>query len=101
MIRLVLAAFTTYRLAQLIAFDTGPDKVFFNLRTATKELADIEGGRWENLDEAVNCPYCLGVWFALFTLVLVKYPTKGGDLVLGWFGIAGMQTFMQGKTKGR
>ncbi len=101
MIRLLLAAFATYRLSQLIAWDDGPDKVFFNLRTMTKDSAELHGGRWENLDEAVNCPYCLGVWFAAFALLLLKHPTKVGNYFLYWFGIAGMQAFLQGLTKGR
>ena len=99
--RLILAGFSTYRLAQLIAWDDGPDKIFYNLSTATKEQSDIHGGRWENLDMLVNCPYCLGIWFAVFTLLLVNNPTKAGDFILGWFGIAGMQAFMQDLTKGR
>ncbi len=101
MIRLTLAAFATYRLSQLIALDTGPEKVFFNFREAINELASIHGGRWQNLDEAVNCPYCVGVWFAALMVVLLKHPTKAGDLFLYWFGLAGMQAFMQGITKER
>ncbi len=101
MIRLLLAVFATYRLSQLIAWDTGPDKVFYNLREAINELSSIHGGRWENVDEAVNCPYCLGMWFAGLTLLLIKYPTKVGNYFLYWLGIAGMQAFLQGLTKRR
>ncbi len=99
--RLILASFATYRLSQLIAWDNGPDKIFYNLRTATSEQSDMHGGRWENLDDAINCVYCLGMWFAFLTLLLVKYPTRIGDFILYWLGIAGMQAFMQGITKGR
>lgn len=101
MIRLILAPFAIYRLAQLIALDNGPDKIFYNLRTITKEQSDIHGGRWENFDEAINCPYCLGVWFAFVTVFIVKYPTKAGDFVLYWMGLAGMQAFLQSVSKGR
>ncbi len=101
MIRLALASFTIYRLAQLIAWDDGPDKLFFNIRTAANELASIHGGRWENLDEALNCPYCLGVWLAFVIVFFVKYPTRIGDFILCWLGLAGVQAFLQGLTKGR
>ncbi len=100
-LRLILASFATYRLSQLIAWDIGPDKIFFNLRTIISEQSDLHGGRWENIDEAITCPYCLGIWFAFGVLFLVKYPTKVGDFFLYWIGIAGMQAFMQGITKGR
>lgn len=101
MIRLILASFAAYRLAQLIAWDDGPDNIFLRLRTITTELSNSHGGRWVNFNDALFCPYCLGMWFAFGMLILVKYPTKIGDFFLYWLGIAGMQAFMQGITKGR
>jgi len=98
---LILAPFAIYRLAQLVAWDNGPNNVFYKIRTGTKNLADIEAGRWENLDEAINCPYCLGIWFSFVILFLINYPTKVGDFILYWLGLAGMQAFLQGLTKGR
>ena len=101
MTRLILAVFATYRLSQLVAWDNGPGFIFHKLRTWTKFQYDTQSGAWENLDEAVNCPYCLGVWFAGLTMILYKYPSRVGDFFLLWLGIAGGQAFLQGITKGR
>lgn len=100
-VKLILAALATYRLAQLIAWDSGPGYSLKWLRIYINNKYQDEGGMWENIDEGINCPYCLGIYFALFCLILLKKPSRIGDFILYWFGIAGGQALMQGITKGR
>ena len=100
-LKFILAAFATYRLAQLVAFDAGPAYAFQKLRNYINFRYTTERGIWENIDEGINCPYCLGIYFAALCLVLVLKPTRLGDFLLWWGAIAGAQTFMQELTKGR
>lgn len=99
--RFIIAALATYRLTQLFWIDIGPGQVFFNLRTAIKELSDIHGGKWEEVDEAINCPWCLGVYFAAFCAILLLKPSRLGDIILTWLGLAGAQAFMMDIVKKR
>lgn len=100
-LRYILATLAIFRLAQMVSKDYGPFFVFYRLRVLTDERrkqeqdSGNEYGKWGNLDELIRCPYCLGVWFALFCLPLVVYPTVVGDLILVWFGLAGVQCLIQ------
>lgn len=92
-LRLICAAFAVYRLARLITQDDGPFSVFKRLR----EWAAVNGK--ESVAELLNCPFCLGVWFALIAAALVLMPTLAGDVILVWLGLAGAQSFLQAKTE--
>jgi hypothetical protein len=93
-VRLALAALAVYRLAQLVAVDDGPFKVFDRLRAwaGTMPIAVVR----ENLGALARCPYCLGVWFALLCGALVLWPSRPGDAFLVVLGLAGAQAFMEG-----
>lgn len=86
-IRLILAAFAVYRLAQFVAIDDGPSDVFRRLRAWA-----VTG--W--LGGLVHCPYCVGVWAALGCAVLVLWPCGAGDMLLVVLGLAGAQAWLQG-----
>lgn len=86
-LRLLLAAFAVYRLAQLVAIDDGPGDVFRRLR------ARAVTGWFAGL---VHCVYCLGVWFAALAAVAVLWPCGVSDAALVVLGLAGAQTWMQG-----
>ena len=91
-VRWVLAALATYRLAELVALDKGPLGVFAKVRGwAGCHPSDLIR---ENLGELLHCPYCLGVWFGLFCALLALWPTLGGDLLLAAFGLSGAQAFL-------
>ena len=92
-VRWILAALAAYRLAQLVALDEGPFRVFARLRSwAGCHPSDLIR---ENLGELIHCPYCLGVWFGLFCALLALWPAPGGDVILAVFGLAGAQAFLE------
>jgi len=104
-LRLILAAFTVYRLAQFIAQDTGPFDAFKTLRTwlDDKRLVEVshnghERGLWATLHGLASCPYCAGFWYAVIVALLLIYPSAAGDFALLVFGLAGVQAFLQGVT---
>ena len=101
-VRVILAAFACYRLAQLVAIDDGPFYVFQRLRTFVGRKAsadclkeDRRACLWYNVAQLVNCPYCLGIWFALALAPAVMWPTIIEDLALLVLGIAGAQCFLE------
>lgn len=95
----IFAVFTVYRLAQLIAFDSGPFKLFRKLREFLQSGGVDEHGFPESSwGELASCPYCLGLYFSLLVIPLLFFHTWPGDIFLIWFGIAGMQTLLQGIT---
>lgn len=98
-IKLILAILATHRLSQLIAWDSGPAYSLKKLRDYVNYRYTTEGGIWENIDEGINCPYCLGMYFALICVILFIRPKK--HFLLTWLGVAGGQAFLQGLTKGR
>jgi hypothetical protein len=101
--RLVLAALTVYLLALMLACEDGPLYIFKKARLAVgRWAAPMSGYTFSDemrlsLAELVNCPYCLGVWLAAGATVLVRRPTKAGDILLTWLGLAGAQAWLQGR----
>lgn len=97
-LRLLLAVFTCYRLARMIAMDDGPGFYFERLRLWAQDKADKEKnnlGKWHSLAEGLGCPFCAGVWVSLPLFALILWPTQIGDMFLLLISISGMQAFMQ------
>ena len=95
--RIALAILACFRLGELFAFDEGPLRVFERLRFALgANDYDMKGRPESAWGRFISCPYCLGIWFAAFLVVLVVCPTLAGDLALLWLGIAGGQALLQG-----
>jgi len=94
LVRFVLAVFACYRLAELIAIDDGPGDVFVSLRFKLGAYNFGGNGRPDtSLGRFIECPYCLGIWFAaVFALVL--WPS-GWMTPVYWLAIAGGQAFLQ------
>ena len=121
LVRLLLAILSCYRLAKMIADDDGPGFIFKRVRYYVKDKAyneandsqeiyyskdNIEGeigdrwwGKWYNLSEGIECPYCIGVWLSLPLFFMLLYPTEIGDLFLILMSISGGQTFLQSLKK--
>lgn len=98
-LRLLLAIFTCYRLARLIARDDGPLYLFEHIRQWAQAKADKEAynlGKWHSLADGLTCAYCLGVWFSIPILFMVLYPTFYGDVFLILMTISGVQAFLWG-----
>lgn len=86
--RLILAFLACYRLATLLAWDDGPYHLIDQFRRALGRNA-ARSATWKTVADLFHCPYCLGVWFALFLTPLIFLPTLPGDVFLVWWGIAG------------
>lgn len=97
-LRLLCGILGVYRLAQLVALDTGPFRAFERLRAWAGTLSHAR--LRENLGGLVHCPYCLGMWFALPVAVLVLFPSVVGDVLLLLLALAGGQAFLEGLTNG-
>lgn len=84
---LLLAALVCYRIAMLITQDTifQPIRGYFGLHRYEWVRS------W--LGELFHCPYCMGVWIALF-ISLGLYGLTWQTLIY-WPVIAGGQAFMQ------
>lgn len=98
--RVVLAAFVTFRIARMLTLEDGPLGIFYRLRTELGKKAAVSkqyGVAW-TAAELFNCPHCLGLWITFFLLPLILIPTVGGDAILVVFAVAGMQSFLQGRS---
>lgn len=116
-LRLILLAFTIYRIARLIARDDGPAFVIKRFRYWVKDKAWFEAvdnnmidysqslngdiddrwyGKWYSLIEGLECPYCLGFWLSFILAPLVLWPGYTGDIALVVFGVMGVQAFLWG-----
>jgi hypothetical protein len=86
----LLAIFADYRLSELIALDV----IFTPLREAAGKRVTIgKHDVWWWIAEWMNCPYCLGIWFALPLAFLCA--TGWQYILLSWIAIAGGQTFLE------
>lgn len=112
--RFLLCVLACYRLSKMIADDDGPAFIFKRFRYWIRDKSWMEAdvnrainrldgleiddrwyGKWHNLAEGIECPYCLGVWFSLPLLALYLFPSISGDIFLLLMGISGGQAFMQ------
>ena len=121
-LRFILAVFTLYRLARMLALDDGPffifkrarywilDKRHIEVKAANAlENEDYNGtyindrhfGKWHNLAEGVTCPFCIGIWLSLPLFALLVWPTQTGDMFLLLVGLSGAQAFLQTLDKER
>lgn len=121
-LRLILAILSCYRLARLIARDDGPFFLFKRVRYWTKDrawleahysnntitdkpqssnpadyqIADRHYGKWHTLAEALDCPYCCGVWLSIPLFLFVIYPMTVSDLFMLLMAISGAQAWLWG-----
>lgn len=104
-LRLIVAILAVYRMAQLFPADDGPLFLFRRIRTFAerKALVDQKAGRflslWNNINEGVQCAYCVGFYAGILAAVLVAWPTAAGDLFLLWMGLSGGQAFLEKVSK--
>lgn len=87
----ILAIFATYRLAELIAIDT----IFepFRQSIGKRVTQGSHNAAWYAA-ELVNCPYCLGIWFAFIFAIFIAQHSLG-SLIITWLAIAGAQAFLE------
>jgi hypothetical protein len=94
----IIGALAVYRLAHLITIDNGPFMVFDKLRKLADSLAE-KNSIFKSLSLGLSCPYCVGVWAALFCAVLLVYRSTPTDIFLLTFGLAGLQSIIQKYTE--
>ncbi len=96
--QLLIAVLATYRLAHLLPRDDGPLFVFTRIRTyiSTKAMNENDPlGLWANIDAWSECPYCQGLYAAMFVVWLSEKRTKKTNLFLLVLAIAGGQSLLQ------
>lgn len=88
LIRVVISALASYRVARMLATETGP----FALFSRWRGWVDLHT-RKDWISEGVSCPLCTGFWISLVLLGLsyVDYVVYG---VL-WLAVAGLQVALQ------
>ena len=92
---IILAAFATYRLANLVVEESGPFRMFGLLREwITTKAVTTKREPWTSLHGLITCRLCAGVWVAAFCAVLVTADHVAGNLFLLIFGLAGAQAFL-------
>jgi len=96
-VRLLLAVFACYRLAQLVTLDDGPMFIFRDMRRQMNAVASRGGKFQKGVAELLSCPYCIGIWLAFPCALAYLYPTGFVDIILLVVGIAGGQAFLQGR----
>lgn len=96
-LRITLAAFATYRVAQLVTLDEGPFSIFENLRTAAGVYDRGPNGEPISIQGRMfGCPYCIGLYVALPGGILAMRQSLIGDAILLWLGLAGIAAYLQG-----
>ncbi len=100
---LIRCALAAYRLAQLFSIDDGPMRIFANLRQWARKSAAHEQirshGRFgprQSLAEGLECPYCVGVWMAVFVALCAYVHNPITEVFLDVLAIAGGQALLQG-----
>ncbi len=95
LMRFLLVCLATYRISELFALDNGPYDIFKILRYAVGKKASEGSATWHTIADLVNCPFCLGVWFALVGAFIMIWHSIYSDFILIWLAIAGVQTFLE------
>lgn len=93
-----MAMFATYRLARFLPYDDGPFFIFerFRIFTASKMMNENkEYGFWRMIDEAINCPFCLGLYGAALVYYLFWLDHPAPNTVIVILGLAGGQSLLQ------
>lgn len=89
----ILLSLLVYRLARLIAIDDGPFDVILKFRAALGAYDYGPNGLAKtSLGRGITCPYCVGVWLALF-VAIAAYPWP--EMLVYWLALAGAQSFLQ------
>lgn len=88
-----LLSLLVYRLARLIAIDDGPFDLFLKFRDTLGAYDYGENGEPKtSLGRGIVCPYCVGVWLALF-VAIAAYPWP--EALVYWLALAGAQSLLQ------
>ena len=82
----LIISVATFRLARLLTYD----KIMFFLR----DFFDKKRGIRRTIHELLTCPWCTGIWAALFVITLYLLVPLGNIFIL-IIAIAGVGSFIQ------
>jgi hypothetical protein len=85
---LLVICIATYRMSRLVVYD----RIFKLFRDILKSFQGT--GLGDSLRTIVTCPWCAGVWLALFNAVIFLL-VPFGQLFIYVMAIAGVATFLQ------
>lgn len=91
---MVIAALASYRVARMLASETGPFALFSRFRGWVNiQQAMRHGPKQTWVTEGFSCPLCVGFYtsLVLFGLTYVDYVV----LAVVWLAVAGLQTTIQ------
>ena len=97
-IRILLLAFATYRIAELISVDEGPYDIFERIRSFFKVRAMASGkqsGFMMNVAKLLECPFCVGIWISIAAGFVYLWYNPVADFITIIFAIAGIQAFLE------
>jgi hypothetical protein len=89
----ILGTFAAFRLAEMVAIDEGPFKIFFELRSWAND-SPMNNGFKRNLSDAITCVHCAGLYFAFGIVLGYLIHPKIASLIIFPLAIAGLQSMM-------
>jgi hypothetical protein len=97
-VRLISLGLATYRLASLISREAGPFDMFVHFRSWAG-VYDIGPDKKPEtmLGRMIECPYCTGVWVAIF-LSLLPQRWRFSKWLITVLSVAGIQMYLQDRT---
>jgi hypothetical protein len=99
LIPFVLLVLACYRVARFIVTDDGPWRFMLRIRTRLGVYDLGENGRPRSmLGEMFSCPYCIGLWVALFMAVGLGWFLPWPVTAVCWWAIAGGQSFLEARS---
>jgi hypothetical protein len=93
-VRVVIASLASYRLARMVALETGPFALFSRFRGWVFGWQGKKHGPKKTwITEGVGCPLCVGAYGSALMLALTYLDYV--NLVVLWLAIAGLQVAFQ------
>lgn len=87
---MIVSALAAYRMARMMAVETGPFAIFARMR----RHIDPQQKTWIGI--GLNCPYCLGLWSSLLFYWLLGYnQNTTAQFLINVLAIAGVQAIIQ------
>lgn len=95
---LILGVLAAFRLSEMVAIDTGPFNIFFELRSwANNSPLDSNFNLRRNFSNAIHCVHCAGLNFAFLITIGYLLAPKIAALIIFPFAIAGLQSILARK----
>ncbi len=94
LVEYILISFAIYRFSRMLAIEEGPFEIFLRLRL----LVDPQQKQSNWFTRGIACPICLGFWVSFIVTLAIRvfYQTdlRLDFLILLWFGLSGLSTYL-------